>query len=162
MELRYQAASGHTDSEEGSVADQLRRLGYRLTPQRLMVLSCLGSSADHMSVEEIHRQVCQRYPRLPISTVYRVLELLEGLHFVTKTDLGEGRVRYHLAEKGHHHHLICERCGKVEEMDEGLLHPLTAALVRQYRFQANLRHLAIFGRCHHCQTPDQWESSGEA
>lgn len=133
-------------------ANHLRRLGYRLTPQRLMVLSSLGSSVTHVSAEEIHTQVCQRYPRIPISTVYRVLELLEELNLVSRTDLGDGRVRYHLIGDRRHHHLVCRGCGAIVEMDASLLAPLETALRERYGFRASMNHFAIFGRCRHCQS----------
>ena len=131
--------------------ERLQELGYRLTPQRLMVLSAIEGSPDHISAEEIYEQVKAKYPNVNISTVYRTLELLRELGMVTQTDLGEGRVRYHPAERGHHHHLICSRCGRIFELDESLLYPLKEALLREYGFMADLRHLAIFGRCRDCQ-----------
>ena len=75
----------------------LRELGYRLTPQRMLILAALRDSDDHISAEEIHARVRAKYPHVNISTVYRTLELLKSLGLVTETDLGEGRVRYHFA-----------------------------------------------------------------
>ncbi|MFC1968744.1 Fur family transcriptional regulator [Chloroflexota bacterium] len=129
----------------------LKELGYRLTPQRMMVLAAIEDSDNHISAEEIYAQVRAQYPHVNISTVYRTLELLKGFGLVTETDMGEDRVRYHSAEKGHHHHLICRKCGVVTDMDESLLSPLKNALLKQYNFRADLRHLAIFGQCISCQ-----------
>ena len=122
----------------------MRELGYRLTPQRMLILAAVQASDSHISAEEIYSQVRAQYPHVNISTVYRTLDLLKGLSLVTETDLGEGRVRYHYADKGHHHHLICERCGAIIDVDEvnnGFTH-------RQ--FNADIRHFAIFGRCTKC------------
>jgi len=132
------------------IADVLSKQGYRLTPQRLMILSAIENSSDHISAEEIYTQVVARYPNVNISTVYRTLELLERLGTVTKTDLGGGRVRYHPAEKGHHHHLVCRECGAVSDLDESVLASLKDTLIREYGFIADLRHLAILGRCVNC------------
>lgn len=129
----------------------LRELGYRLTPQRMLILAALGDSDDHISAEEIHAQVRAKYPHVNISTVYRTLELLKSLGLVTETDLGEGRVRYHFADKGHHHHLICENCGATIDVDESLFLPLKRTLLREYQFRASINHFAIFGRCSKCQ-----------
>jgi Fur family ferric uptake transcriptional regulator len=128
----------------------IRSSGYHLTPQRLFILELLEASDGHVSAEEIHSQVRRRYPRLHISTIYRTLDMLKKLGLATETDLGDGKLRYHLHEKGYHHHLICEKCGGVEELDEAVLAPLKAALLRKHRFRADLRHLAIFGRCRGC------------
>lgn len=129
----------------------LQELGYRLTPQRILILTALQSSEDHISAEEIYAQVHAKYPQVNISTVYRTLELLKSLGMVTETDMGEGRVRYHYAEKGHHHHLICEKCGAIIEVDESLFSPLKRTLLKDYQFKANISHVAIFGRCAKCQ-----------
>ncbi len=128
----------------------IRSSGHHLTPQRLFVLELLETSDGHISAEEIHSRVRLRYPRLHISTIYRTLEMLSRLGLATETDLGDGKLRYHLHDKGYHHHLICEKCGRVEELDEAILAPLKAALRRKHRFRADLRHLAIFGRCQGC------------
>jgi Fur family ferric uptake transcriptional regulator len=116
-----------------------------------MIVSAIETSNDHISAEEIYSQVIDKYPNVNISTIYRTLELLEQLGLVTETDLGGGRVRYHPADKGHHHHLICQECGAVIDLDESVLSPLKDALRRKYEFIADLRHLGIFGRCVKCR-----------
>jgi len=133
------------------IAARLSEQGYRLTPQRLMILSAIENSVDHISAEEIYAQIVARYPNVNISTVYRTLELLKRLGLVTETDLGEGRVRYHPTDKGHHHHLVCRECGATIDLDDLLLAPLKDALLREYKFVADLKHLAIFGRCVKCR-----------
>ena len=133
------------------LSTRLSQLGYRMTPQRMMILSAIEDSDNHISAEEIHTQIVARYPRVNISTVYRTLELLRDLGMVTETDLGEGRVRYHPADKGHHHHLVCRKCGAIIDLDESILASLKSALIREYKFDADLRHLAILGQCLNCR-----------
>ncbi len=137
-------------AQHRDIAGELSEQGYRLTPQRLMVLSAIEKSDHHISAEEIYSQIIARYPHVNISTVYRTLELLERLGLVTKTDLGEGAVRYHSAEKGHHHHLVCRECGAIADLDESVLASLKSALRQKYQFTADLKHLAIQGRCARC------------
>jgi len=134
------------------ITQRLRELGYRLTPQRVMIVDAIENSDHHISAEEIYSQVIARYPHMNISTIYRTMDLLKKLGLVTETNLGEGRVRYHSAEKGHHHHLVCQKCGKIIDLDETLLFPLKSALRERHDFEADLRHLAIFGQCIHCKT----------
>ena len=133
-----------------SIVNKLSELGYRLTPQRVMILSAIENSKDHISAEEIYAQIVAKYPQVNISTVYRTLELLKRLGLVTETDLGGGRVRYHPADKGHHHHLVCQDCGAIIDLDESLLSSLRRTLLREYKFDADLKHLAIFGLCAKC------------
>ena len=139
--------SGHSKD----VATLLTEKGYRMTPQRMMILDAIEDSDQHISAEEIHAQVVARYPNVNISTVYRTLELLKKLALVTETDLGGGRFRYHPADKGHHHHLVCQECGATIDLDESELFPLKESLLRQHKFIADLHHLAIMGRCVKCQ-----------
>lgn len=134
-----------------SCTETLREKGYRLTPQRLMILSAIHGSDQHISAEEIYAQVCAKYPNVNISTVYRTLELLKELGLVTETDLGGGRFRYHSLEKGHHHHLICRKCGHIFELDESVLKPVEGTILRKYGFKADLSHLAVFGHCVRCR-----------
>ncbi|OGO14424.1 MAG: hypothetical protein A2Z02_06210 [Chloroflexi bacterium RBG_16_48_7] len=130
----------------------LREKGYRLTPQRMMVVDVLHGAEHHINAEEIFQQVKKNYPYANISTVYRTLDLLKKLDLVTEIDTGDGCLRYHHLEKGHHHHLICSKCGKVSEMPESLLVNLHKAISRDYNFEPNLNHLAIFGLCADCKT----------
>ena len=133
------------------IGHRLTNLGYRLTPQRLMILQCVEEAASHISAEEIYAQVRVRYPQMNISTVYRTLELVKELGLVTETDLGDGLVRYHCIGKGHHHHLVCEKCGEIIDMEESALSPLCADIQQKYNFQVNMKHLAFFGICPKCQ-----------
>ena len=136
--------------QRGDIVSKLSEQGYRLTPQRMMVLSAIEGSDNHISAEEIYAQVVAKYPYVNISTVYRTLELLKRLGLVTETDLGGGRVRYHPADKGRHHHLVCQQCGRIIDLDESVLASVKSMLFREYKFSADLRHLAIFGRCANC------------
>ena len=136
--------------KSGDIISKLSEKGYRLTPQRVMVLTAIESSANHISADEIYTQVIKKYPYVNISTVYRTLDLLKRLGMVTETDLGGGRVSYHPADKGHHHHLVCQECGDIIDLDESVLSPLKDTLRREYKFDTDLRHLAIFGRCDKC------------
>ena len=141
---------GEATVEEG-VVQRLRDRGYRITPQRRLVLEAVASADQHISAEEIYVHARSRYPLVNKSTVYRALKLLKELGLVTETDLGDGRVRYHFGAKGHHHHLVCLKCGAVMELDQALLVPLETALRQNYRFQPQMNHLAIFGYCAQCQ-----------
>jgi Fur family ferric uptake transcriptional regulator len=134
-----------------SCHEVLREKGHRLTPQRMLVIETLHNADRHISAEELYGKLHRRYPYANISTVYRTLELLKQLGLVTETDFGEGYVRYHVAEKGHHHHLVCQSCGKIMDLDEPALNPLKGELLQKYDFEADLRHLAISGECSKCR-----------
>jgi Fur family ferric uptake transcriptional regulator len=146
--LNQKHSHGH---DTAGITERLSEKGYRLTPQRLMILAAMEGSEDHISAEEIYAQVAAKYPHVNISTVYRTLELLKRLGMVYEINLGEGRIRYHAEESGHHHHLVCQGCGSVIDIDESTLSSLRNILLRDYGFRAELRHVAIFGLCEKCR-----------
>jgi Fur family ferric uptake transcriptional regulator len=116
-----------------------------------MILKSVEEAENHISAEEIYAQVRAHYPQVNVSTVYRTLELLKELNLVTETDFGDGRVRYHCMGKGHHHHLVCEKCGEIIDMEEATLSPLWAEIQKKYNFKIGMKHLAFFGLCPKCQ-----------
>lgn len=133
-----------------STTEALDNLGYRLTPQRMLVLRAVDESEGHVSVDEIFACVRAAFPRVSLSTIYRTLDLLEELGLVTKSDLGAGRVQYHRTDDARHHHLVCHTCGHIVDLDEAVLNPLWQLIRQRYGFEANQRHLAIFGTCARC------------
>ncbi len=130
---------------------RLSELGYRLTPQRLMVVKAVEAADSHISAEEIYLKIRASYPHMNISTVYRTLDLLSELGLVTETDMGDGRVRYHSIGKGHHHHLVCQQCGEITDIEESDLGSLWDEINKKYGFEVNMNHLAFFGLCSRCR-----------
>lgn len=137
-------------SHHHEIVEALQQIGYRLTPQRMMILDAIASSDGHTSAEEIHEAVRAAYPYLDISTVYRTLDLLKASHLVSETDLGRGHAQYELLSKGLHHHLICRECGGILDCDNSFLNPLRQAIDQEHDFHAEIEHLAIFGMCNAC------------
>lgn len=134
-----------------SCGHKLKGKGYRLTPQRMMVVEALHGADEHVSAEEIYAEVKARYPYANISTVYRTLDLLKELGLVTEIALGDGCVRFHPAERGHHHHLVCQKCGRLIDLPESALTSLEKTLTDMYQFKPDLKHMAVFGLCSRCQ-----------
>ena len=108
--------SGHN-----AVIETLREAGYRLTPQRLMVLQAIAESQGHQTADAIHQEVVKTYPYLDIATVYRILQLLKRLHLVTEIDLGGNSARYEVAEPNKHHHMVCNKCGLTFDLSPSYL-----------------------------------------
>jgi Fur family transcriptional regulator, ferric uptake regulator len=130
--------------------EELRSRGYRVTPQRQLVLEAI-KGLEHATPEDICAEVRQTARGLNISTVYRTLELLEQLGLVIHTHLGHGAPTYHLAEQADHVHLVCRECGKVTEVPPETVRDLVSALDRQEGFETDVGHLTVFGRCGTCR-----------
>lgn len=128
---------------------ELRERGYRLTPQRQLVLEAVGT-LEHATPDDILCQVRRTASGVNISTVYRTLELLEELGLVSHAHLGHGAPTYHLADRHHHMHLVCRDCGTVLEADVSVAAALTDKLRGSFGFETDMKHFAIFGRCADC------------
>jgi Fur family transcriptional regulator, ferric uptake regulator len=128
---------------------QLRSRGYRLTPQRQLVLDAV-TSLGHATPEEAFHWVRDRSSAVNISTVYRTLELLEDLGLVKHTHLSHGAPTYHASAAPEHVHLVCRHCEDVIEVEPQMVTPLVDALRRDVGFSADVGHLTVFGQCSRC------------
>ena len=128
---------------------ELSAKGYRLTPQRQLVLESVGA-LGHATPEEIATAVRRTASGLNISTVYRTLELLEELGLVRHTHLGHGAPTYSVAGDDDHVHLVCRDCGGVEEASATLIANVVTRLAKEKGFSVDVGHFALFGRCQDC------------
>jgi Fur family transcriptional regulator, ferric uptake regulator len=128
----------------------LRDKGYRLTPQRQLVLEAVRR-LDHATPEEILAEVRRTAGGVNISTIYRTLELLQELGLVKHAHLGHGAPTYHHIEHDEHLHLVCRDCDTVIEIDVDVAADLIARLERDFGFDTDVQHFAIFGRCQDCR-----------
>jgi Fur family transcriptional regulator, ferric uptake regulator len=129
---------------------QLRARGYRLTPQRQLVLEAV-TRLGHATPDEIADEVRRTASGVNISTIYRTLELLEELGLVTHTHLGHGAPTYHAASDDDHLHLVCRACGGIEEVSPSVVDQALQRLASQHGFAVDVGHFAIFGTCAACR-----------
>lgn len=127
----------------------LREKGYRLTPQRELVLAAVNE-LGHATPEQVCAQVQRTASGVNISTIYRTLELLEELGLVRHAHLGHGAPSYHPAGHVHHIHLVCRDCESVTEVDAKVAETLGKRVQTEAGFQIDLEHFAIYGRCATC------------
>jgi len=131
---------------------QLRERGFRLTPQREMVLHVLHDAEEHATADELYARVSVLSSAVDISTVYRTLELLEEFHLVASFDLGDGERRYELLTLHRpHYHLHCRSCGRLITIEAQELQPLLDRLAQAHGFEARVEHWVIPGLCGDCQ-----------
>src|SRR5215469_2075204 len=130
--------------------DTLRASGYRVTPQRQLVLEAV-TRLEHATPEEIYAEVKQTAVGVNLSTVYRTLELLEQIGLVTHTHLGHGAHRYHLAADAQHLHLVCRECDAVTQLEPAAVASLVSTLKAEYGFETDVGHLTVFGTCGQCR-----------
>jgi Fur family transcriptional regulator, ferric uptake regulator len=129
---------------------KLRASGYRVTPQRQLVLEAV-SRLEHATPEDIYDDVRLTARGVNVSTVYRTLELLEQLGLVTHTHLSHGAPSYHLADETEHVHLVCRQCERVTQIGQSDVRPLVTALEEAHGFKTDVGHLTVFGLCAECR-----------
>lgn len=129
--------------------ERLRARGFRLTPQRQLVLDTVDA-LGHATPEEIGNRVRQSSPGVNITTVYRSLELLEQLGLVRHTHLGHGAPTYH-ASGDDHLHTVCHSCGRVSSLPPAVMGEVVERLAAEQGFAVDVGHVAISGLCRDCQ-----------
>ncbi len=134
------------------VRAMLREKGYKLTPQRRATLEVFSENRDkHLSTEEIYALVQEKYSKIGIATVYRTLQLFEQLGIINKLSFDDGCNRYELAgDEEDHHHLVCLSCGRIQEVQEGLLGHLEKKIAEKTHFKVVNHRVKFFGYCGKC------------
>jgi Fur family ferric uptake transcriptional regulator len=139
---------------ESAFFKQLRARGFRLTPQREMVLSVMHDMEDFATAEEIFEGVRALSSSVDISTIYRTLDLLRDFHVVATVDPGDGQRLYRLASvDGSRLYLVCRACGAVSGVALESVRPLLAFLRENLGFEVDLDHLSVPGLCEGCRAP---------
>ena len=127
----------------------LKEKGFKLTPQRRLILDYIHDKESHLTAEDILHFVESRAPGVNKSTIYRTLDLLVTSGCVLKNEVN-GHFIYHQAEEGHHHHLICRSCGKSIDCGESIFADVEEAISAEYGFKADLKHMVVEGLCQDC------------
>jgi Fur family ferric uptake transcriptional regulator len=141
-------------SDYDDLIHSLRARGHRLTPQRRLVLESLQRGDHHMSADEIAQDIIAHYPSISVdpTTIYRTLRWLRDVDLVSETSLGQNHMVYAMLSHHDHHHLVCEACNVVIEIDPRILEPVRLELEARYGFAARLAHVSIFGLCSGCRS----------
>jgi Fur family ferric uptake transcriptional regulator len=129
--------------------DELRSRGYRLTPQRQLVLDAV-TALGHATPEDVFGWVRERSAGVNLSTVYRTVELLEEVGLVKHAHLTHGAPTYHAAAAPEHVHLICRTCDEIIEITPAEVSPMLESLRDAHGFVADVSHLTVFGSCAGC------------
>ena len=125
---------------------RLRESGHRLTPQREMILAAV-EELGHATPDQVLAQVRLSSEAVNISTIYRTLEVLEGLGLVRHAHLSDRAPTYHSVTDHQHFHLVCRNCGRITSVGPGVLTSLSETLRDEHGFAVDVGHLTIFGTC---------------
>ena len=128
---------------------RLRSQGYRITPQRQLVLDAVNT-IRHGTPDEILSEVKKKATGVNLSTIYRALEVLEEVGLVNHAHIGHGAPTYHAVDGHTHIHLACEKCGGVESISADIMEQLVRVLRADRGFEVDVSHVAFHGLCRKC------------
>jgi Fur family ferric uptake transcriptional regulator len=133
-----------------AVREQLRATGLRWTPQRRTLIDVLSRTNGHITGAELIERCRAVDPTTIPSTVYRTLDVLEGLGLVRHSHGASGREEFHVLPKAVHGHLHCTTCGSTWEIPAEEAMAVVESLRATRRFAVDVTHLSIAGQCAGC------------
>jgi Fur family ferric uptake transcriptional regulator len=142
----------HTWSE--GALSRLRESSGRSGSARRAVVELLGRHDCCLSAQEIHERLRADGPRVGIASVYRALEGLDELGLVQRVDLGDGVSRFEPALAGgdHHHHLVCDDCGKVEPFEDPCMEAAIVRVADGHGYAVAAHDVVLRGACEECRS----------
>ncbi len=150
----------------GGIQQSLKDRGVRLTRQRRLLLDLIDNSGKHLDADTLYNMAREKDSKLNRVTVYRTLKMLKEGGLVDELDLAhfEGEKHYYETRlKREHAHIICLRCGRVEEFFGEQLHAVKGQVASQFGFEIVFARTEIGGYCSHCQvlrSQDETHSAG--
>jgi Fur family ferric uptake transcriptional regulator len=134
------------------LARDLRSKGFRVTPQRAVILEVIAHRGGHQSAKDVYRAARKRLPGLNPVTVYRTLESLQRAGVLDLFSVAGEVDRFALRERGNPHaHLVCSRCGTVVEVTLAIAEGLVRTVSREHGFALETSHLTLTGLCRNCR-----------
>jgi len=132
---------------------RLRNVSGRSGGARRLVVQLLGRQDCCLSAQEIHDRVHAGGARVGIASVYRALDGLDELGLVQRVDLGDGISRFERADPGgdHHHHLVCDDCGKVEPFEDPALEAAIVSVAGGRGYDVAAHDVVLRGACGDCR-----------
>lgn len=144
-----------TKEETEKFKQELKERGYKLTPQRRAILNVIiENEGRHLSPEEIYEFVKKECPEIGLATVYRTVQLLEKMGVLYRMNFDDGVSRYELVKNTadhQHHHLVCLKCGSIEEVEDDLLEVLEDKIAQKYDFFIKNHDVKFYGFCKKCR-----------
>jgi Fur family transcriptional regulator, ferric uptake regulator len=132
----------------------LSQAGYRSGGARRELLALMGEQRCALSVLEIEQALVSGRRRVSRASVYRILEELEQIGLVQRVEVGSGTARFEPVSGvgGHHHHLVCDRCGSLEPFTDEVLERAITAASERVSLDVSEHEVVLHGTCRTCAT----------
>jgi len=132
--------------------DELKRAGLKSTTPRLKILQFLEQNPRrHLSAEDVYKAMLEGGEDVGLATIYRVLTQFEQAGLVTRHHFEGGHAIFELNEGKHHDHIVCVRCGRVDEFVDETIEERQRAIAERFGYTMNDHSLYIFGTCAKCR-----------
>jgi Fur family ferric uptake transcriptional regulator len=133
-------------------SSDLKKAGLKVTLPRMKILELLeASNVRHQSAENIYRALLDDGEEIGLATVYRVLTQFEAAGLVERHHFESGQAVFELSEKGHHDHIVCISCGKVEEFFDEMIESRQREVAADKGYEVTDHSLTLYGKCPDCQ-----------
>ncbi|MDP3333824.1 MAG: ferric iron uptake transcriptional regulator, partial [Methylococcaceae bacterium] len=131
----------------------LKTAGLKITAPRLKILEILEKQTDerHLSAEQVYKILLSENQEIGLATVYRVLTQFEAAGLVTRHHFEGGNSVYELSTESHHDHLLCLKCGKVEEFTDEVIETRQKEIAARLGYELTDHSLYLYGICSTCK-----------
>lgn len=138
-----------------STADRLHAAGERVTPQRVLIADALEAVGRQVTAQELFGRLRDRHRGIGRATVFRTLEALVSAGVARRLERDGHVYGYVACRPEHHHHLACDRCGRVEEIEEAYITPVADRVASELGFVIDDARLDFYGRCSACRAAER-------
>ena len=136
-------------------SQNLKKVGLKVTLPRLKILEILNKSLQrHMSAEDVYKALLDADEDIGLATVYRVLTQFETAGLVERNNFEGGQAVFELSEGDHHDHLLCTRCGRVDEFVDETIEKRQHSIAEKFGYRITDHCLYIYGVCSDCRSAD--------
>ncbi|MFI5261764.1 MAG: Fur family transcriptional regulator [Candidatus Limnocylindrales bacterium] len=131
--------------------DALGRAGYQRTEPRRRVAPMVAQHGGHFTAPELVSESRRRGMPVGRATIFRALEVFLALGLVERLDMPGGEHAYVLCEPTHHHHVVCQACGRTAEVDDRGMRAVVQEIEQRTGYVIDSHRVEMFGTCPHCQ-----------
>ena len=133
-------------------SSELRKAGLKVTLPRMKILDILeNTSSRHQSAEDVYKALLDTGEDIGLATVYRVLTQFETAGLVTRHHFEGGHSVFELTEGSHHDHIVCVKCGQVDEFIDETIEKRQQAIAKGLGYELTDHCLYMYGICKKCQ-----------
>jgi Fur family ferric uptake transcriptional regulator len=134
------------------LAEELRSKGFRVTPQRAVILETIAHKHGHLCAQDIYSDARKKLPGLNLATVYRTVEVLHEAEMVDVFNDGFNPALFAMRDSSNPHgHLVCKNCKIVLDIDPKVIALIAQNVASETDFYVDPNHLTLFGLCPACQ-----------